>query len=131
MTNQAMHPFIPLEDEKEAHYVCASMNSTPFELAVKAHTQEGGKSFAQSNILEHIRIPRFDPGNPLHRRLAELSKEAHQAAKRDDEARLREIEAEIDKAAAKLWGLTDAELSAVQHSLRELAGDDPTDTELD
>ena len=125
ITNQAMHPFIPLEDEKEANYVCASMNSSPFELAVKAHTQEGGKSFAQSNILEHICIPRFDPGDPLHRRLAALSEEAHQAAKVANEARLREIEAAIDKAAAELWGLSDAELGEIQESLHELAGEFP------
>ena len=35
-------------------------------------------------------------------------------------ARVREIEAEIDRLAAKLWGLTEAELQEIQESLAEL-----------
>jgi hypothetical protein len=73
------------------------------------------------HILEHIRIPRFDPKNPVHLRLAELSMQAHEAAKIGDEMRLREIEAEIDLWAAKLWDLTDDELRDIQQSLAELS----------
>lgn len=79
MTNQAMHPFVPLDREDEAHYLCACLNSSVVNLAVISHTQLGGKSFAQSNILEHILIPSFDPKNPVHLRLEELSKQAHEA----------------------------------------------------
>jgi hypothetical protein len=75
------------------------------------------------HILEHIRIPRFDPGNPVHGRLAELSKEAHAAAARGDAQGLRAIEAEIDQQAAQVWGLSAAELRAVQESLMELSGE--------
>jgi len=130
MTNQAMHPFVPLDREDEAHYLCACLNSSVVNLAVISHTQLGGKSFAQSNILEHIRIPRFDPKNPVHCRLAELSMQAHEAAKIGDEMRLREIEAEIDRWAAKLWNLTDDELRDIQQSLAELSETpEPTDEE--
>ena len=80
MTNQAMHPFVALGKKDEAHYLCACLNSSVVNLAVVSHTQLGGKSFAQSNILEHIRIPRYNPGNSVHRRLAKLSQTAHQAA---------------------------------------------------
>ena len=37
-----------------------------------------------------------------------------------DAARVREIEAEVDRLAARLWGLTDAELREIQESLAEL-----------
>lgn len=123
MTNQAMHPFVSLDKEDEAHYLCACLNSSVVNLAVISHTQLGGKSFAQSNILERIRIPRFDPGNPVHIRLAELSKEAHAAAARGDAQGLRAIEAEIDQQAAQVWGLRAEELQAVQESLSELSGE--------
>jgi len=123
MTNQAMHPFVSLDKEHEAHYLCACLNSSVVNLAVISHTQLGGKSFAQSNILERIRIPRFDPGNPVHLRLAELSKEAHAAAARGDAQGLRAIEAEIDQQAAQVWGLSAEELQAVQESLSELSGE--------
>jgi hypothetical protein len=33
---------------------------------------------------------------------------------------VREIEAEVDRLAAALWGLTDAELREIQESLEEL-----------
>jgi hypothetical protein len=50
-----------------------------------------------------------------------LSKQAHEAAEIGDEMRLQEIESEIDRQAAKLWGLTDDELRDIQQSLAELS----------
>jgi hypothetical protein len=75
------------------------------------------------HVIERLRIPRFDPGDPVHGRLAELSKEAHAAAARGDAQGLRAIEAEIDQQAAQVWGLSAAELRAVQESLSELSGE--------
>jgi len=122
-------PIVPQEtvtlveclSENEAHYICALVNSSPFQFAAISYSQEGGKSMGSMHILEHIRIPRFDPKNPVHFRLAELSMQAHEAAKAGDEMRLREIEAEIDLWAAKLWGLSGKELQEVQESLAELS----------
>jgi SAM-dependent methyltransferase len=112
---------VACESEEEAHYICALLNSSSANFAARAYSQEGGKSFGDPHILEHIRIPRFDRKNPVHLRLAELSKQAHEAAKVGDETRLREIEAEIDRQAAKLWGLNDDELRDIQQSLAELS----------
>jgi hypothetical protein len=109
--------------EDEAHYICALVNSSPFQFAATSYSQEGGKSMGSMHILEHIRIPRFDPGNLVHIRLAELSKEAHGAAARGDAQGLRAIEAEIDQQAAEVWGLSAEELRAVQESLMELSGE--------
>jgi hypothetical protein len=105
----------------EAHYICALVNSSPFQFAAISYSQEGGKSMGSMHILEYIRIPRFDPNNPVHLRLAELSMQAHEAARIGDEMRLREIEAEIDRWAAKLWNLSDDELRDIQQSLAELS----------
>ncbi|GFP43752.1 hypothetical protein HKBW3C_02882, partial [Candidatus Hakubella thermalkaliphila] len=120
MSNQAMHPFISLNDLTEAHFICACMNSAPFNFGVQSHTQKGGKSFAQCNILEYLRIPKFDPKNKLHLHLAELSQSAHDAAQTDDQGKLRSIETEIDELAAEIWALTSQELKDIQDSLREL-----------
>ena len=103
--------------KEEAHYLCAALNSSPARLGVQAYIV----LHPDPHILEHIRIPRFDPNNPVHSRLAELSEQAHGAAKVGDENRLREIEAEIDRWAAKLWGLTDDELRDIQQGLAELS----------
>jgi len=105
---------------EEAHYICALVNSSPFQFAAISCSQEGGKSMGSMHILEYIRIPLFDPKNPVHYRLAELSKRAHEAARDGD--KVREIEAEIDLWAAKLWDLSDEELREIQRSLKELEG---------
>jgi hypothetical protein len=104
--------------EDEAHFVCASLNSSIGQMVAVSYAVE---IQMDPHILEHIRIPRFDPKNPVHCRLAELSMQAHEAAKIGDEMRLREIEAEIDRWAAKLWNLTDDELRDIQQSLAELS----------
>jgi SAM-dependent methyltransferase len=116
---------IDCASNEEAHYLCAALNSSPVRLGVQAYIV----LHPDPHILEHIRIPRFDPKNPVHLRLAELSKQAHEAAKVGDETRLREIEAEIDRQAAKLWGLSDDELREIQQSLRELAGEEEPQAE--
>jgi hypothetical protein len=112
--------------EREAHYICAVINSAPANFAARAYSQEGGKSFGTPHILEHIRIPLFDPKNPVHQRLAELSAQAHEAARRDDTLALTRLEAKVDRLAARLWGLTDQELAEVQRSLQELAAGEPS-----
>jgi SAM-dependent methyltransferase len=113
--------------EDEAHFVCACLNSSIGQMVAVSYAVE---IQMDPHILEHIRIPRFDRKNPVHLRLAELSKQAHEAAKVGDETRLREIEAEIDRQAAKLWGLSDDELRDIQQSLAELSETpEPTDEE--
>jgi len=114
---------VECSDEYEAHYICALVNSSPFQFAATSYSQEGGKSMGSPHILEHVRIPRFDPGDPVHGRLAELSKEAHAAAAKGEAQGLRAIEAEIDQQAAQVWGLSAEELRAVQESLSELSGE--------
>ncbi len=44
----------------------------------------------------------------------------HEATATGDTARVREIEAEIDRLAAELWGLSKQELEEIQRSLEEL-----------
>jgi len=73
------------------------------------------------HVLENIRIPRYDPQDAVHRCLAELSQTAHQAAVgATGGLPLHEIEAEIDRQAAQVWGLSEDELREIQASLQEL-----------
>jgi hypothetical protein len=120
ITNQAMHPFIPLTDKTEAHYLAACLNSSPFEFGVVGHTQVGGKSFAQPNILKTLHIPRYDRANITHCQLAAFSQQAHEATADKDLAQVQQVEAEIDRLAAELWGLRRQELEDIQRSLEEL-----------
>lgn len=63
----------------EVHYLCAMLNSGPVNEAIKPH-QTGGH-FGERDIhrrpFEILPIPEFDPNNPTHRELAELSVKCH------------------------------------------------------
>jgi len=67
-----------------------------------------------------------NPFPPLQNALRVLVTEAQvlpaTGDKKAAQAQLREIEAEVDRAAAGLWGLTEEELADIQASLRELKG---------
>jgi hypothetical protein len=56
-------------------------------------------------------------------RVAKRGERAHKAAKGGKARVLRRIEARIDRVAARVWGLSRAELRAVQESLSELSGE--------
>jgi hypothetical protein len=72
------------------------------------------------HILQNIRIPKFDETCSLHVALSKLSFEAHKAAKLGDEARLKEIEEEIDVVSCKIWQIDGSELKEIKQSLEEI-----------
>ncbi len=109
---------VALEDETEAHYFCATINSSPANFVVQSYSQRGGKSFGTPGILENVRILHFNSTDTIHQQLAALSRQAHTAVALGEPVAA--IEAEIDRLAARLWGLTDDELKEIQESLAEL-----------
>jgi len=111
--------FVPFDAQDAAHYLCAILNTSIVTFVARAYSVKGGKSFGSANLLQFIAVPQFDPENPLHTRLAVLSQQAHQLAAAD-EAGLAEVEAQVDEAAAELWGITDKELKEIRRSLGEL-----------
>ncbi len=104
--------------ESEAHYVSAVLSSSPARLAVCAYVV----LHPDPHVIERVRVPSHRPDLPNHQALSRLALAAHEAAARGDSEELRAIEAEIDRQAARLWGLTDEELREIQASLREMAG---------
>ena len=121
-------PVVPAEtavlvasnEELEAHYFCAVLNSTPWRFVIVSTAVHGTGGFGSPNVLKKARIPGYNPDNPTHRTLAALSQQAHEATAQGDTARVQEIEAEIDALAAKVWGLAEAELREIRESLEEL-----------
>jgi hypothetical protein len=118
--------FIPLEDEDEAHYVASILNSSVAQLIVMGYTIETAIS---THVLKNVYVPKFNPKNKTHLKLAELSKKAHELAKRYYEQNdlgaqeeLKEVEEEIDQIVAGLYGITAEELEEVKKTLRVLKG---------
>jgi len=120
---------IPFKSAEEAHYVCAILNSSPVRFYVRSYSS-GGRGFGAPSIIRHFGIPKYDK-KEVHWRVSELSKRAHTLAKRyyeqnDLEVReeLKEVEEEIDKTVAGLYGITDEELEEVKKTLGILKGED-------
>jgi len=107
---------VDLETEQEANYLSGVLNSGPVRCAVKAFVVETQTS---THLLESIAVPKFVGGNGNCRNLSDLSKQCHSAVAKDDSKALSSLRREIDKAAAKLWGITDDELGAIQEALAE------------
>ncbi|MEW6102363.1 MAG: N-6 DNA methylase [bacterium] len=104
---------------KEAHYICAIMNSEVVNFSLQAYSMKGGKSFGDPHVLQNIHIPKFDHKNTLHLSLAKLSEKAHEETAQGNPAS--EIEAKIDELSAEIWGLTKEELKEIEISLKELS----------
>ena len=64
-------------NEFEAHYLCAIINSKPVRDFIKSFSS-AGRGFGTPSVMKHVGIPKFDPKNPLHQKLAEISKKCHQ-----------------------------------------------------
>jgi N-6 DNA Methylase len=67
--------FIPLLVEREAHYLCALLNSTPVGRDLSSFSA-AGRGFASPSVLRHLPLPRYE-ATALQERLADLSIEAH------------------------------------------------------
>jgi SAM-dependent methyltransferase len=108
---------VAFDTRDEAHYLCAMLNSVPARFVVASY---GVTIQMNTHVLENVRVPRYDAALSVHGELSALSQQAHAATAAGETERVREIEAEIDRLAAPLWGLTDADLREIQASLAEL-----------
>jgi type I restriction-modification system DNA methylase subunit len=108
---------IACNNENEAYYICGLCNCSPTRFAVISY---GVETQLAPHLIQNIHIPKFDPKNELHIYLAKLSLKAHEAAKKNEQEILKNIEEEIDKISAQIWGLTEEELNQIKISLKEL-----------
>ncbi|MBM4161077.1 MAG: SAM-dependent DNA methyltransferase [Ignavibacteria bacterium] len=105
---------ISLEDEKEAHYVCAMLNSSPAQFIVVGYVV----LHPSPHILRNIKIPKFNPNHDTHKELAHLSRQCHKKVAAG--ISVTDLEQQIDELAAELWGLSKPELKEIKESLEEM-----------
>jgi hypothetical protein len=109
---------VPFDTEEEAYYFAAVGNSV---IATIIHASSStAKSYGAPHILKYIGIPKFNPKNKIHMDIVSLSKQCHAGAAKGDTQTLLKLEAEVDKTTAKMWGITDDELKAIQDAYNEL-----------
>lgn len=118
---------IPVFDVTEAHYIASILNSSITQLIVSSYTIETAIS---THVLENVRIPEFNPSEPTHFKLSELSKTAHSLAKQYHEnsdstavKQLKEVEERIDVIVAALYEIDEAELNEIKTTLTILKPD--------
>jgi type II restriction/modification system DNA methylase subunit YeeA len=133
---------VPLKFEEEAYYLCGILNSTFVRAIVASYVIETGIS---THILDTIKPPKYDPNNGLHKRIAELSKGAHELAKCiyaekkpdycrsvDAEEELRRVERELDLVVAQLFGLSEDDLREFEKLMAILSGEElPVEEEVE
>jgi len=87
--------YIPLDSKKEAHYVCAILNSSIVRANLRT-LSSGGKSGLSASIVGKIRLDRFNPKIALHETLALLSMKAHSLAEEDNAEKVSKVENRIN-----------------------------------
>jgi SAM-dependent methyltransferase len=110
--------FVPFDDESDAHYFCAVLQSSIAKFIIGISSVSGTGSWGSPHILEKVKIPKFDNKDRIHLDLANLSKQCHEKTAAGID--VSDLEAQIDELAAELWGLTKDELKEIQESLQEM-----------
>jgi len=94
--------FISTDNESEAHYLCAIINSKPVRDFIKSFSS-AGRGFGTPSVMEHVGIPKFDHKNPLHQKLSEISKKCHQLKSEGKEKEIKKLEKENDGLVKELF----------------------------
>ncbi|UPW01444.1 SAM-dependent methyltransferase [Halorussus gelatinilyticus] len=98
--------FVGTDSEAEAHFLCALLNSAPYQRSLR-HVASEGKASLSKSVVSNLALPEWR-ATATQRRLADLSKEAHEivpehtdtskrAYNRQTIPELESIQAEIDR----------------------------------
>jgi len=109
--------YVATDCENEAHYLCALMNSSVVDTAIRSFSPEG-RGFGSPSVIKKVGIPLFNEQNKLHRELALLSSKCHEKVVAG--ISVTELEEQIDELAAELWSLSKEELKDIKDSLEEM-----------
>jgi SAM-dependent methyltransferase len=92
--------FVPATSADEAHFLAAVLNSAIVNTVVSGYAVDNHLS---THPIENIVIPKYDKTDRNHARLVALSRQAHDAAFKEDRKQLEAIEDSIDEGADLLW----------------------------
>ncbi|MEM2352442.1 MAG: class I SAM-dependent DNA methyltransferase, partial [Thermoproteota archaeon] len=124
---------VAFDNPSEAYYVAGVLNSVICRSVIASYTYELRQ---ETHILENIYVPKFNPKNELHQKIAELSKKAHEitklinAKKKSNqyievsslEEELRRVEEDLDRIVAQIYNIPEAVINDLRNFLDILAG---------
>ncbi|MCG2874092.1 MAG: N-6 DNA methylase [Acidilobus sp.] len=132
---------VEAESPDEAYYIAGVLNSVIARSIIESYTCVTER---ETHILDVIKVPKFNPNTNLHKKIAELSRRAHELARCiyasskpsycagiNAENELRKVEDEIDKAVAELYGISESELKEFRRQMAILSGEEsPVEDEI-
>ena len=89
-----------LNNIDEAHYVCGIINATDIVNIIDGYAISTNRGV---DVLKYLAIPKFDSDNQLHKKIAEYSKNIHNAFKTNANANVCELEALLNIAVRKIF----------------------------
>jgi len=134
--------FIGVNDVDEAYYIAGVLNSLIARTIIASYTYELRQ---ETHIADVIKVPKFNPQEEIYKRIAELSRRAHELARciyakvKPDyckdinaERELKNIERELDLAVARLFGLSEDDLKELENLMAILSGEElPVEEEVE
>ena len=107
--------FVDCAIEDQANFLNAMLNSS----CVRLYYDSLAYKHTSMDFIKGLALPQFDATISAHNLLSELSRQCQRAAAEGDTKGIEALEAKLDRAAAKLWGVTDDELKSIQQALNE------------
>ena len=92
--------YVSFDNEYEANYLCAVLNSRLIGEIIEAYTIDVQKGV---DIVQNINIPKFDSTIDIHKELACLSVEAHKSYIIGDKDNIKKIENQIEVLVPKIF----------------------------
>ena len=125
---------VATETPDEAYYVAGFLNSLVSRAIIASYTYELGQN---THVVDAIKVPKFNPDDALHRRVAELSRRAHELARcvyaerkpgycggvGSPKKELERVEGELDRLVAELYGLSEGDLREFERLMAVLSGE--------
>lgn len=107
----------PAGGADEAHFLCGVLNSLPARLFINAYSLPTSTT---THVLRFLRIPRYTAGDPVHREIADISRDAHSTVYqgigiRQDQV----IRRRLLRLACVLWGLDSTDSQRLEEHLPE------------
>lgn len=94
--------FFPVEDEKEAHYLCGILNSDVVDQYIRSFSS-AGRGFGAPSVMSHLAIPKFSIDNRIHKEIAELSQKSHNLVSQGKD--IETFQDELNDSVERLWNI--------------------------
>uniref|UniRef100_A0A7C4BA07 Uncharacterized protein n=1 Tax=Thermofilum pendens TaxID=2269 RepID=A0A7C4BA07_THEPE len=125
---------VAADSPEEAYYIAGFLNSTIARAIIASYTYELRQ---ETHILDTIKVPKYDSQNEIHRKIAVLSRRAHELARCiyagnkpeyckdiNAEKELESVERELDLAVARLLSLSEDCLREFMNLMAILSGEE-------